>query len=301
MKGHSSENWKGIDVSHWNGNIDWQAVQEQGIDFVFIKATEGKTFKDPMFEKYYEGAKKAGLLVGVYHFARFTDSKSAVEEAEFFIDHTKGKAFDLPLALDLEENDSMSKQLCTNAAEAFLGRVEKKAGKKPLLYSNPAFITRYLKSSLGKYPLWIAHYNTKNPRSVEGWANWMIWQYRSDGKLKGINGHVDFNEMQNRLDSASHYKIQIGDTLSGIAQRFQCSLEELITLNQVENPDHILPGNIIEIPIKNQNKPDYYIVKSGETLSGIAEKTRVSIESLSKLNGIKNRNLIYEGQRLRLH
>lgn len=179
---------KGIDVSHWQGNIDWKKVKADGIKFVFVKATEGTTFVDGKFYENVAGANAAGLKVGAYHYAKFGSSKEAKAEAGHFLKAVSQVKLTYPLVLDLEENrKGASKATMTNAAIAFLEEIEN-AGYFAMLYTGKNFLeTHLLENKLTPYALWIARYHHELGRSAD------VWQYTSEGKVDGIRGFVDLN------------------------------------------------------------------------------------------------------------
>lgn len=306
MRGHDANNRQGIDVSHWNGPINWVQVAEQKIDFAYIKATEGQTFTDPMFDVNYKGARDAGLKVGAYHFARFHNEDEALKEAQFFLAAIGSKTMDLPYALDLEDNGGLSKEAFTKAAGAFLNYLHDH-GKEGIVYSYPYFIQQNITSGLEHYPLWLANYKTGQPDDVPDWADWAIWQYRSDGSINGINGDVDFNELRADfwpvapVPATTVYIVKSGDTLSAIALRFHTTVADLVMRNHILNPDHIIPGERILIANEKGQSSVTYTVKPGDTLTSIANNHQTTVSELIRLNNIKNPDLIFPGQRLLIH
>ncbi|MGF6354088.1 lysozyme [Paenibacillus sp. 4624] len=209
MQARKQGNAQGIDVSHHNGNIDFKKVAADGISFVFIKATQGKSFRSNKFLQFVRDAKAAGLLIGAYHYV--DDSAGNVEaakaEAQNFyraIQDAGGiGVFDLPPVMDYESNkNGYSKATITAVAKTFLEEIQRLTGVKPLVYTYPAFISNF--SGLSSYPLWIARYSTQTPADASGWTRWDFWQYsdgaaggnlpRGNRKVDGISGPVDLNE-----------------------------------------------------------------------------------------------------------
>ncbi|MCM3041728.1 glycoside hydrolase family 25 protein [Paenibacillus motobuensis] len=205
MQARKQGNAQGIDVSHWNGVINWPKVAASGISFAFIKATQNSV--DKRFIENVKGAKAAGLLIGAYHYLdeRVTTVDAAKAAAKMFYNAIQyaGVKFDLPPVLDYESKSSgLSAAGTTAVAKAFLEEIKRLTGVRPILYTYPAFIGNF--SGLSQYPLWIARYSTQTPADVSGWKRWEFWQY-SDGqaggtlpngsrKVNGINGQVDLNE-----------------------------------------------------------------------------------------------------------
>ncbi|MBR2567178.1 MAG: 1,4-beta-N-acetylmuramidase [Paenibacillus sp.] len=199
MQNRTPGNTQGIDVSRYQGNIDWPKVKASGMTFVFIKATEGRTYIDPNFKKNVTGALAAGMMVGTYHFFRGTTVEIAKAEAAHYATTLNSiggaKTLQLPPVLDYENNpDNLSKAQMNTVAKAFLTELQRLTGVKPIIYTGNAF-ARNFDASLGSYDLWIARYsNTRVPEDQSAWKRWTFWQYTDSGKVNGISGNVDMNE-----------------------------------------------------------------------------------------------------------
>lgn len=185
---------KVIDVSKHNGNIDWQAVRQDGIEGVIIRAGYGKTVsqKDPMFETNYKGAAAAGLHIGAYWYSYAPTAAEGEQEARVFLECIKGKQFDLPVYLDIEDKIqvSLGKKVCTDITNAFMGVLES-AGYFAGVYSFDSFFETNLDESIRKkYVIWTARVENIAPKCAPEWG---IHQYSWKGKVKGINGDVDMN------------------------------------------------------------------------------------------------------------
>jgi len=186
----------GIDVSHYQGDIDWEVLRNQGtiddcpIRFVMIKATEGSTKIDENFEENFFQAREFGFTRGAYHY--FSKHSSAVEQARFFIQTVNLEKGDLPPVLDVEQKpERQSKEDFKRSVLEWLQLVEKHYGVKPILYTYYKFKMENLDDSVfDQYPYWIAHYYVD---SVEYQGQWKFWQHTDAGTLPGIKGHVDFN------------------------------------------------------------------------------------------------------------
>ncbi|MEC2046636.1 GH25 family lysozyme [Bacillus licheniformis] len=313
---------KGIDVSHWQGNINWKKVAGDGIKFAFIKATEGTTLKDNKFETNVSGANAVGIKTGAYHFARFGSKSEALAEARFFLSVANKVRLTYPLVLDLEVNQrNVSKSVLTDAAVAFLREVEK-AGYFAMIYSGKSFLENCLdESKLKPFALWVARYNNTLGRHAD------IWQYSSNGKVSGISGNVDMNicyreglraqvavttEKAATVKPVSNkkpvktepvYTVKKGDALSVIAKKYNTTVKALQSLNNIKDPNKIYVGQKLKISSSAStvsNKKQYYTIKSGDTLSGISKRFNTSIKTLQNWNGIKNANKIYAGQKIRV-
>jgi len=177
----------GIDVSHFQGVIDWGRVKATGIAFAFIKATDGTSFVDPQLSRNMDGCAEAGIPFGLYHF--FRPTLDPVAQAEFFLDQWKNSS--LPPALDLELGP-----MVTSQAAAWLDAVDEAQGREPFVYTAPAFAAQYLDfgASLGVYPLWIAEYTIKpQPTFPQAWSTWDFWQHSPSGHVDGVPNLVDLD------------------------------------------------------------------------------------------------------------
>ena len=188
----------GVDISHYQANVDMNKLKEQNIKFVYIKATEGNTHKDKKFDKNWESAKKADLLSGAYHFFSYdSDGKS---QAENFVkvvgSDIKGRL--LP-AVDVEyygnkEQNPPNKEQVVKELKIFLEVLEKKYGVKPLIYTRSDIYDKYLQGEFDEYKKWISSLYT--PLSWNYKDDWYIWQYLNRGELIGYNGgqkYIDLN------------------------------------------------------------------------------------------------------------
>jgi GH25 family lysozyme M1 (1,4-beta-N-acetylmuramidase) len=194
---------EGIDVSHWQGTIDWAKVKAAGKKFAFIKASEHTTFVDDKYATNRSKAKANGILVGAYHFARpDTSTNDAVKEADHFINTAGPVSGELLPVLDLEVTGGLTKTQLAAWAKSFLDRVYERTGVKGAIYMSPSFWSNYAGNSLnlanaGYKVLWIAHWTTASaptvPASNWGGNGWTFWQYTSSGSVNGIEGRVDLN------------------------------------------------------------------------------------------------------------
>lgn len=192
----------GIDVSRYQGNINWQSVKEAGIDFAIIRVGyrgygTGKLVLDEYFEKNMKGAAAAGIPCGVYIYSTAISVAEAVEEAAFTISAVKKYKLIYPIMYDVERATDrcagMTKKQFTDNTIAFLETV-KKAGYKAMYYTYRNFLQNYLDyNRLKNYDLWLAMYTNSADDAPIANYNYKIWQYSSTGKVAGISGNVDIN------------------------------------------------------------------------------------------------------------
>jgi GH25 family lysozyme M1 (1,4-beta-N-acetylmuramidase) len=204
---------EGIDVSHWQGTINWTQVAAAGKKFAIIKATDGTSFIDNMYATNHAQAKAAGLKTGAYHFARPSSAiGNAAAQADLFINTAQLGINDLLPALDLEVTGSLSVAALQGWVSEFLTRVVQRTGVKPMIYVSPAFWSKYLGDTTmfadaGYNVLWIAHWTTNAsptvPASNWGGKGWTFWQYTSDGSVPGISGRVDLD----RFNGTDMYRV----------------------------------------------------------------------------------------------
>lgn len=186
---------RGVDVSRYQGAIDWTLLSSQDIDFVFIKATEGSGYVDPRFQENLKGAKDAGLLVGAYHFFSF-DSAPETQAENLFAQLPT--AADLPPVVDLEfygdkerfppDPEEVWENLCR-----MLALLEAHYGQRPIVYTTMDCYERYLRGRDWDFDLWIRNVLRK-PALGEG-EDWTFWQYSHRGRLRGFSGEEPFIDL----------------------------------------------------------------------------------------------------------
>jgi GH25 family lysozyme M1 (1,4-beta-N-acetylmuramidase) len=196
----SSTYKEGIDVSHWQGTIDWARVRAAGKSFAIAKATEGIGFKDDTYDRNKAGAMGQGMMFGAYHFAR-PGSNDPVAEADWFVDNAAIEHGMLIPTLDLEQNGGLTNSALSTWVKAWLGRVYARLGVRAMIYTSPSFwrnsmSTRRWYADNGYAILWVANWGVTSPSvpaSNWGGRSWTFWQYTSDGTVPGISGRVDLD------------------------------------------------------------------------------------------------------------
>ncbi len=180
----------GLDVSHYQREIDWGAVARDSFRFVFMKATERNDFKDRFLRKNWREAGKNGIARGAYHFYR--PSIHSEKQAKNFIRHVQLVSGDLPPVLDVEVTDKRDKKIIQKGIKNWLEIVEAHYGVKPIIYCNRYWYKTYIHGKFDDYLVWIAAYTRKNPK-LAGNAKWHFWQYTDRGRINGVKGNVDMN------------------------------------------------------------------------------------------------------------
>ena len=186
----------GIDISHYQGEIDWETLKNNGmiekcpVRFVMIKATEGSSKIDDNFIDNFYNAREYGFIRGAYHF--YSVYSPAESQANYFIKNVKLEPGDLPPVLDVEHKPkNQTDEEFKKSVLTWLEIVENEYGVKPIIYTYYKFKMKYLSDKIfDDYPYWIAHYYVDK---VEYKGPWKLWQHTDCGKLPGIKGYVDFN------------------------------------------------------------------------------------------------------------
>lgn len=187
----------GIDVSKYQGDIDWNAVRNAGVKFVWIKATEGGDYLDEKFAQNWTMAKAVGIPHGAYHFMYWC--RPAQEQAQWFIEHVPKDPDALPPVLDVEWNPTSKtcpKRVPSDVARAemkiILDAMERAYGKKPVIYTSVDFYHDVLKGEMAGYPMWVRSVKYY-PAVKYGPRRWHFWQHTARARVPGISGNVDEN------------------------------------------------------------------------------------------------------------
>lgn len=183
---------RGIDISHYQDNIDWDRlrnalIKDTPIRFMFVKATEGADIIDENFNLNFYNARKCELIRGAYHF--FSTKSPAAKQARLFCKIVQLEDDDLPPVLDVENIGDLTPAQLQKAVLEWMDIVEKHYGVTPMLYTSYKFKTSYLNTpAFDKYPYWIAHYYVNE---LEYKGEWAFWQHTDAGRIDGIKGYVD--------------------------------------------------------------------------------------------------------------
>lgn len=204
---------RGVDVSSYQGEIDWDVFAGQGIDFAFIKATEGSTFQDSRFAYNWENAGKTGLRIGAYHF--FSFESPGETQAENFIRTVPIKEGMLPPAVDIEfygaEEENPAQQVKVQGIlTEILNGMENHYGVKPIIYATRKTYDRYIESAYPEYDIWIRSVWTK-PHIPD--SEWTFWQYTNRERLEGYSGeekYIDMNVFSGTRDAFERYAMSYG-------------------------------------------------------------------------------------------
>lgn len=309
----------GIDVSVWQGEVDFERVRDSGVEVVYIRAGEGDNHKDPWLERHYEAAEKAGMKIGFYHFVNARSTADAQKQARYFLSLIGGKRSQLRPVIDMGDMAGLTDSEITAIAQAFLSEVEALSGQRGGIYIDASGARDILGASLTKYPLWVANYGVDEPEDNEKWAGWAGWQYTNQGRVPGVKGYVDrdyFNQAMFLEDSTAAppvdppaqddnqviVTVRRGDTLKALAARYDTTASSIARINDLPDPNLIFPGQRLVIRQGWKPMARYldYIVQEGDTLSALAARYGTTVESIVRLNHIADPNRITTGQQLRI-
>ena len=300
-------------------------VKNAGIDIVYMKASEGSNFVDPYFNQNYTNAKENGLKIGFYHYLTARTQEEAVIEARFFVSTISGKNPDCRLAMDFESFGNLNVSEINQIGLTFIRTVETLSKKEVVIYSNTNDASNIFEGELTNYPLWVAQYEVEEPTPNGRWNTWVGWQYTDLGEVAGVNGYVDRDKFTEGIllsnteqeiplpentnkpvaGGTTTITIQRGDTLSNLAVEYNTTVQRLVELNNIQNPNLIYAGATLIVPSgetiessdgNSTSGQTIYIVQRGDTLNQIARSFGTTAIAIAKENNIRNINLIYVGQ-----
>lgn len=273
--------YAGIDISRYQGTVDFDRVAADGIDIVYMRAGEGNDYIDPEYERNYQQAREAGLKSGAYLYVTATTVDEGREQAKFFASLLQGKEFACRPVMDFENLRGLNRQTANDIALAFLQTLEEETGVTPAIYTGAYKVEAVWDADLAAYPLWIAEYGAEEPKTTGAWKEWSGFQYTDKGQVDGIDGDVDLD------------RFRPGILLNGGEPTPEptASPKPSITPKPTATPEPTAtPGQCpTTIP---------YIVQRGDTLSRIADSLETTVAELAALNHLKNPDRIYVGQRL---
>ncbi|HEX8953281.1 MAG TPA: glycoside hydrolase family 25 protein, partial [Polyangia bacterium] len=180
-----------IDVSSWQGEIDWKRVRGAGIVFAFVRVSDGLD-ADPRFAANFAAARRARVRRGAYQYFRAAQDADAQADLAIRAVRRAGGA-DLPLVVDVETDDGQPATVVQASLSRWLARVERRTHRRPIIYTSPVH-GALLAGAFGDWPLWVAHYDTECPTLPDGWKRWTFWQRAQNGHVAGVAGDVDLDD-----------------------------------------------------------------------------------------------------------
>ncbi len=310
--------YRGIDISEFQGEIDFEEVRRSGIEAVYIRVGAGE-YTDEYFAENYERAKAAGLKIGFYHYVTARSVEEGRRQARFFASLAAGREPDMRLAMDFEYFGSLSVSQINAISEAYLDELTALTKREAVIYSDLSNAWNIFSRALAeKYPLWAAQYGADEPSANGKWREWVGFQYTDEGRVGGIYGNVDRNIFtegiflsdSGRIDGEKRTTVRArtrtltvyvraGDTLWAIAREYGTTVEAIARENRIVDPNRIFAGERLRItlPVRG-NGEEIYTVRRGDTPISIAGKFGVTLSALEDRNGLERGETIYAGDKL---
>jgi len=310
--------YRGIDISEFQGEIDFEEVRRSGIEAVYIRVGAGE-YTDEYFAENYERAKAAGLKIGFYHYVTARSVEEGRRQARFFASLAAGREPDMRLAMDFEYFGSLSVSQINAISEAYLDELTALTRREAVIYSDLSNARNIFSRALAeKYPLWAAQYDADEPSANGKWREWVGFQYTDEGKVGGIYGNVDRNIFtegiflsdSGRIDGEKRTTVRArtrtltvyvraGDTLWAIAREYGTTVEAIARENRIVDPNRIFAGERLRITLPARgNGEEIYTVRRGDTPISIAGKFGVTLSALEDRNGLERGEMIYAGDKL---
>jgi len=322
------------DFSHHQGDVNWQKVATE-LDLAILRVQYGTSLIDRKYREYAAGCKANQIPFGLYAYCLFSSTAEAVREAEVF--HSRADKAALFLVADIEEQTTRSPADMAPAAQAFLDTLKSKGWKVGLYTGNHTYEPLQMDRVKADF-VWIPRYGANRPAFLCD-----LWQYTETGSLAGVGGNVDLNRLTGTKPLSFFlgkeaptpekppvspeppkaavpkpaepapkpippakvlYTVKKGDTLSGIAARYNVTTAALQSANAIKNANNILSGQQLTIPLTAGKpaaaQPVYHFVTAGDTVGKLAIQYGSSQEKIKDWNSLKNINQITAGQKLRV-
>lgn len=310
--------YRGIDISEFQGEIDFEEVRRSGIEAVYIRVGSGE-YTDEYFAENYERAKAAGLKIGFYHYVTARSVDEGRRQARFFASLAAGREPDMRLAMDFEYFGSLSVSQINAISEAYLDELTALTKREAVIYSDLSNARNIFSRALAeKYPLWAAQYGADEPSANDKWREWVGFQYTDEGRVGGIYGNVDRNIFtegiflsdSGRIDGEKRTSVRArtrtltvyvraGDTLWAIAREYGTTVEAIVRENRIADPNRIFAGERLRITLPARGSgEEIYTVRRGDTPISIAGKFGVTLSALEDRNGLERGETIYAGDKL---
>lgn len=310
--------YRGIDISEFQGEIDFEEVRHSGIEAVYIRVGAGE-YTDEYFAENYERAKAAGLKIGFYHYVTARSVEEGRRQARFFASLAAGREPDMRLAMDFEYFGSLSVSQINAISEAYLDELTALTRREAVIYSDLSNARNIFSRALAeKYPLWAAQYGADEPSANGKWREWVGFQYTDEGRVGGIYGNVDLNIFTEGIFLSDSWRIdgekrtsvrartrtltvyvRAGDTLWAIAREYGTTVEAIARENRIVDPNRIFAGERLRITLPARGSgEEIYTVRRGDTPISIAGKFGVTLSALEDRNGLERGETIYAGDKL---
>ena len=213
---------RGIDVSNWQGEIDWASVRADGIRFAYVRVSDGATAPDPTFAANWSKARRAGVLRGAYQF--FRPAEDPEEQADLFLETVGAlRVGDLPPALDVEVSGELEPVELVARIERWVRRVGRATRTSPILYTSALNWSDLTGNSrrLRQHALWVAHHGVDCPNVPRPWLRWTFHQLSAHGQVTGISGAVDEDLFQGKVPALRRLTVRDGDAADAAWRRWK--------------------------------------------------------------------------------
>lgn len=314
--------FQGVTINEFNAGYAFDRAKAAGIGGVVLRATAGEDYRDARADSYAGEVKRNGLRLGFYHYLTATDAQGARTQARAFVRAISGTNYDLRPAMRYDLPDGISFAAANDIAAAFLSTVQRETEIAPAVYTDAGTaVLVWDRSIADRYPLWVIDEESADAPAAgtSQWKNWVGWQYRrSLDPACGCAGTpvsrftagmlarqivVPPAVQPSQGTKLICVRVAVGDTLTAIAKLFGTTVNSIVRLNAISNPNRIFPGQRLYIRV-NASVPydccDTYTVRRGDTLSGIADRFSTTWRRLASINEIPDPNRISVGQVIRL-
>ena len=315
--------FQGVTLNEFSSAYDLSAAKNNGVSAVILRATAGADYTDASFATAARSAQDSGLRLGFYHYLTAEDEESARAQARFFASSISGYGASLRPSMRFDTLNGLSFDSANRIASAFLAEVEAATGTTPAVYTDAESATLlWSKAIADKYPLWVIDEDGGDAPGLTNspWKSWVGWQYTA---LQAPNCGVPLSKFtsdmlaqqivvarasESAAEAAPAQKlicvtVALGDTLSAIARLFNTTVNEIVRMNRIANPNLIYPGQRLYLRVADSVPYpccDTYTIRKGDTLSGIGARFGVSWRQLATINEIRDPDRIYPGHQIKL-
>ena len=304
---------QGVTVRESDGSVNFERVRDAGFSVVYLRATAGADYVDCRLNANARSAAAAGLDIGYLHYLTARTPEAARAQAEFFLSAIEGREAAMRPAMRFDRFRGLDVQTINAIGEAFLSTVASATGAAPLIKTDAQSANLIWYRDLAQqYPLWVVDPNVAAPTVVSGkWEGWTGWEYAEYGTVEGaVDLPLSLFTPEARIGSGAEgdtklicVTVAYGDTLTAIARLFNTTVNAIVRLNDIDNPDLIYPGQRLYLRVPADTPIaccDTYTVRRGDTLTAIAARFGTTVDRLVAINQIPDEDLIVIGQVLTL-
>ena len=323
MQPVTPDDYRAIELSCWQGMVDFAQLREDGVEAVVLHATAGTQWVDPYLRQDAKHAGEQGLLLGFIHTLLARDEQTAQQEAAWFFRALSGLVPDFRLCVAPHNENGLSREAFCAVCAAFLQALEALCGHVPMLRV-PQSTVKLLTGDLLPYPLWVCAYGVDVPPDCDAFCTWSGFTYTALGRMEGVCGHVPMCYLTEGarvpepecipsahapITSVYHsrpcfYIIQNGDMLSDIASLFGMDLQSIVELNGIPDPNRIYVGQVLRATLPMHTRggafESQYVVQKGDMPDVIARRFGLRLQELLNANEIQNPHWLFPGQVLKL-